>query len=228
MKRLTLIFAALLAAFSCVNENNGQEQAPRAMVLSVTLDGKEVLESFEPGDVSLTPTLKLEFSREIKIDPVSVACLSFTGGDLLADVDPDSPEILVLRPAQALNPSTKYRFGISKGVGFGVDIIEGFSFSFTTAYDTSDKFPQISDDELFDKVQKQTFKYFWDYAHPTSGLARERLGSGDTVAAGGSGFGIMAIIVGVERGWIARTEGAARILQIANFLAAADRFHGAW
>ncbi len=84
-----------------------------------------------------------------------------------------------------------------------------------------------SDSVLLDIVQEATFKYFWDYAHPTSGLARERLGSGDVVTTGGSGFGVMAILVGIERGFITRVQGVGRILTILNFLSTkADRFHG--
>ncbi len=84
-----------------------------------------------------------------------------------------------------------------------------------------------SDSVLLDLVQGATFKYFWDYAHPVSGLARERLNSGETVTTGGSGFGVMALLVGIERGFITREQGAARMLTILNFLSTkADRFHG--
>jgi len=52
-----------------------------------------------------------------------------------------------------------------------------------------DKEETISDEEIMDIVQSQTFKYFWDYAHPTSGMARERSnGDGDIVTTGGTGF----------------------------------------
>ena len=86
-----------------------------------------------------------------------------------------------------------------------------------------------SDSLLLDMVQQATFKYFWDYAHPVSGLARERLGSGETCAIGGSGFGVMAILVGIQRGFISRAQGVARMLTILNFLSTkADRFHGAF
>ncbi len=78
-------------------------------------------------------------------------------------------------------------------------------------------------------VQRATFRYFWDYAHPVSGLARERLGSGETVTIGGSGFGIMALIVGAERGFKSRELVAKRLLKILNFLTTkAQRFHGAF
>ncbi|MGC8864423.1 MAG: glucoamylase family protein [Bacteroidales bacterium] len=87
---------------------------------------------------------------------------------------------------------------------------------------------QLTDEELMDMVQEATFYYFWDHAHPVSGMARERLGSGETVTAGGTGFGIMAILVGIHREFITREEGLARIQKICNFLENADRFHGAW
>ncbi|WP_242918594.1 glucoamylase family protein [Pontibacter liquoris] len=84
------------------------------------------------------------------------------------------------------------------------------------------------DKALLDEVQQATLGYFWEYAHPTSGMARERTGSGDVVTTGGTGFGVQAIIVGVNRGWISRTEAVARLTKLTTFLASADRFHGAW
>lgn len=92
------------------------------------------------------------------------------------------------------------------------------SRDFYTGVDPTPKFPLISDAELLDLVQKQTFKYFWDFGHPVSGLARERNSSGDIVTSGGSGFGVMSIIVGIERGFITRTEGVARWKKIVSFL----------
>ncbi len=84
------------------------------------------------------------------------------------------------------------------------------------------------DRALLDKVQETTFRYFWDYAHPASGMARERTGSGDVVTTGGTGFGIQAIIVGVQRGWITRAQATERLSKLTDFLARADRFHGVW
>ncbi|MGE5499265.1 MAG: glucoamylase family protein, partial [Syntrophothermus sp.] len=87
----------------------------------------------------------------------------------------------------------------------------------------------LSDSALMDMVQRETFKFFWDYAHPVSGLIRDRTGGGDVVTSGGSGFGVMALLVGIERGFITRAQGVVRMLQILNFLSLnADRFHGAF
>lgn len=95
---------------------------------------------------------------------------------------------------------------------------------------------QVTDEELIDLVQKQTFAYFWEYAEPNSGLARERFhpdgyypeNDSHVVTTGGSGFGLMAIVSGMSRGYVTKEEGTKRLNKIANFLANADRFHGAW
>jgi hypothetical protein len=94
---------------------------------------------------------------------------------------------------------------------------------------------ELSDTELMDLVQKNTFKYFWDFAHPVSGLALERSNleaygseASNIVTSGGSGFGVMAIVVGVERNYITRDQAIERLLKITNFLLKADRFHGAF
>lgn len=86
----------------------------------------------------------------------------------------------------------------------------------------------MTDSMFLDMVQEATFRYFWDFGHPVSGLARERNTSLNTVTAGGSGFGIMAIIAGIERGWITRQQGLERLTTITAFLDSADRFHGVW
>ena len=86
----------------------------------------------------------------------------------------------------------------------------------------------FSDEELLDMVERYTFRYFWDYAQPSSGMSRDRNYPVETVTSGGSGFGVMAILVGIERGYITREEGIERILKILNYLETADRFHGVW
>ena len=87
----------------------------------------------------------------------------------------------------------------------------------------------MTDEELLTSIQGATLRFFWEYAHPVSGLARERLGSGDTCTSGGTGFGVMAIVVGVERGFIGRREAAEHLLKIVRFLETkATRYHDAW
>nr|WP_295864829.1 glucoamylase family protein [uncultured Chitinophaga sp.] len=89
----------------------------------------------------------------------------------------------------------------------------------------------LGDSALLDLVQKQTFRYFWDYAHPVSGMARERSNKSfdygdEVVTTGGTGFGIMAIVVATERGWITREAAVERLLKMIDFLRKADAYHG--
>lgn len=94
----------------------------------------------------------------------------------------------------------------------------------------------LSDDALMDTVQRRTFQYFWEGGEPYSGMARERYhidnvypaGGPEVVTSGGSGFGIMAILSGIDRGYVTRQEGFQRMEKIVTFLEKADRFQGAY
>ncbi len=92
----------------------------------------------------------------------------------------------------------------------------------------------IADEDLLNLTQRETFKYFWDFAESNSGCARERYHANDpnhdahTVATGGTGFGLMAILVAIERNFITREQAVERFTKMFNFLENADRFHGAW
>ncbi len=94
---------------------------------------------------------------------------------------------------------------------------------------------KFTDDPLMDRVQQDALKYFWDFAEPNSLMGRERYhedfypqNDANVVTTGGSGFGLMTILVGIERGFIPRNEAVKRLAHIADFLAKADRHHGAW
>ncbi len=106
----------------------------------------------------------------------------------------------------------------------------------TAKTETASQSFEISDDSLLTLVQYQTFNYFWEEAEPVSGMARERFHMDDIypshppeiVTSGGSGFGLMAIIVGIERGFISREDGIERFEKMVNYLENADTFHGVW
>ena len=95
---------------------------------------------------------------------------------------------------------------------------------------------RISDDSLFTLVQYKTFQYFWDGAEPVSGGARERFHSDNIypqndkhiITSGGTGFGVMAILVGIERKFITREQGVEHLEKLTTFLEKADRFKGVW
>lgn len=94
----------------------------------------------------------------------------------------------------------------------------------------------LTDEQLLDSIQYYTFQYFWDGAEPNSGLARERYhvdgvypqNDKHIITTGGGGFGVMAVLVGIERKFITREQGLERFERIVSFLEKADRFHGVW
>jgi hypothetical protein len=95
---------------------------------------------------------------------------------------------------------------------------------------------KLLEDSLLNVIQHQTFDYFWDGAEPVSGMARERIHMDDVypqndqnvITLGGSGFGVIAILVGIERNFITRQQALERFQKIVDYLGNADRFHGAW
>lgn len=89
---------------------------------------------------------------------------------------------------------------------------------------------QLTDDELLDVVEKATIGYFTDFADPATGLAHDQTNDkhGNIVTIGGSGFGMMAVIAGAERGYYSREEGIQRIGKMVESLEKLERFHGAW
>ena len=139
--------------------------------------------------------------------------------------------IVVITPKNALNPLVKYALQVSPELlsKTNTKLNSTIQINLTTTFDNSDKFPIISDSLLLDLVQRQTFKYFWDFGHPVSGMSRERNTSGDLVTSGGTGFGIMAIIVGIERGFITRKQGLDRLNTMTDFLKnTVIKYHGAY
>lgn len=194
--------------------------------------GKDFLISSRLTDIDRNFKAVITFNKPV--DPTSLNTLSVrvVASGFSADVNitlSDSNKTLNLQLSQPLDYLNRYSLNLSKNItGENGETFDGYQREFYTALDTTPKYPLISDAALLDKVEEQTFKYFWDFAHPVSGLARERNTSGETVTIGGSGFGVMAILVGIERNFITRAQGVTRLKKIVDFLAQADRFHGAW
>lgn len=134
---------------------------------------------------------------------------------------------------------------------FLIAITAWHCFAFSTPIPTVGVIKGLSDDQLLEIVQRQTFRFFWDFGHPNSGMARERSNTvkgdyywdylnesygepnlsekafgSEACAVGGTGFGILSMIVAVERGWITREESLDRLIKIANFLTKADSYRG--
>ncbi|MTI22941.1 hypothetical protein E1176_18065 [Fulvivirga sp. RKSG066] len=195
-------------------------------LISANANSQEI-ESSKLQNVPVDLVLEFVFNSEIDLNSFEEA---FTLPRVVSNVSLSSDgKTAIVQSSQPLDNLQKYEASISNQLkGNSGNSFEGYSFEFYTQLDSTFKFPEITDEELLTKIQQQTFKYFWDFGHPVSGLARERNTSGNTVTIGGSGFGVMSILVGIERGFITRQEGVDRLETIVNFLENADRFHGVW
>ncbi len=176
------------------------------------------------------PVIKISFSAPVDLT-TTASNVTSTPVFPFTLVSSNNDSTLLIQPTGTLLPLTRYRINIQTGLRSKQNAVLPAlaEMNFITQLDSADKFPQLEDSVLLDLVQKQTFKYFWDFGHPVSGMTRERNTSGDLVTTGGTGFGIMAIPVAIKRNFITRAEGSSRTLQIVNFLQNnCTDYHGAF
>lgn len=199
---------------------------------STVVDGKAGTNDFT--DVSRQPSIRINFTAGMEktnienrisltdINNTAVPLnITFANNDSAVVVTPSSPVNFLTRYLLKVSPDLVSKANRRLAVPLNIKLL--------TEIDSTYKFPEISDDELLTLTQRQHFKYFWDFGHPISGLARERNTSGDLVTSGGSGFGVLAIITGIHRGFITRQEGRERLQKMVSFLRnTADHFHGAF
>lgn len=225
----------LLAGCSRSSANSSDPEPPPTPVdfsfSYWTVDEKPALTNYY--DVRRLPQIKLKLPA--KIDKASVgAAVSLTkdqGGTIPLNLSYEQNDsILVMQPSQTLDHYTRYYLEVAPSLrsGNGGRLQTPLQLRILTSLDSTDKFPRITDEQLLTRVQQQTFRYFWDFAHPVSGLTRERNTSGDIVTSGGSGFGVMAIVTAIHRNFISRADGLARMQKIVGFLKTAEKVHGAF
>jgi len=200
-------------------------------ITSLKFDGAEKLDATRILDVNQFLNLEITFSKPIAASNLASAIqiVNPSGSLSLQYSISENDKKITITHTDPLIHLSRYQLIVSNMLkGANDETFNQFSNYFYTAVDPTPKFPVISDNELLTLVQQQTFKYFYDFAHPASGMAKERNTTPNTVTSGGSGFGIMALIVGMERGFITRADGLTRMDKILDFLETADRFHGAW
>jgi hypothetical protein len=199
---------------------------------SLRVDGR--FDGFVYNQVQTSPELTFTFSASLSPASVreAIQWRNAAGATVpFSATFRNNDSTVLLKPTGALDHLARYNVTVPTTLQSksGGNLQSGFTLQLYTALDSTDKFPRITDEALLTKVQQQTFRYFWEFAHPVSGLARERNTSGDLVTSGGSGFGIMAIPVAIERGFISREEGLQRLQKIVGFLKdRAVKFHGAF
>ena len=199
------------------------------LITSITLNERDFSTSVPLQDINRENiTIEVHFSDPLDSLNYQSYFTIFPGISPLFLLSDNNQKVTITNPS-ILKDYTHYYFTISEELkSKDGNPFDGFNNSFYTELDSTLKFPLITDDELLTLIQQKTFRYFYDFAHPSCGMARERNSSGDIVTTGGSGFGVMALIVGMERGFITRQEGTARLDKILGFLETCDRFHGAW
>jgi hypothetical protein len=238
INRLFTLFFLSLCIFSC-SDDEGNQKPGTLSITSFKIDGVDKLGATQVKDVSQTAIFEITFSTAIKSEFANANYVDLSGNESLNYTLSTDQKTLTITVTQSLKHLARYLFWVSHEIKGkqGEEMTDQFSRYFYTVLDPTPKFPVLANDEdndndntndLLSVVQKQTFKYFYDFAHPASGMARERNTSGDLVTSGGSGFGIMALIVGMERNFITRQQGIDRMNKIVTFLETADRFHGAW
>ncbi|HEY8396661.1 MAG TPA: Ig-like domain-containing protein, partial [Flavihumibacter sp.] len=218
MKFLHAIWMLSLLLFSCGKSSDDPDEPPnparQIAVSQVLLNGKEWSE--QAFDISVRPTIQIRFNEPLDRSTVEGA-VQFKSVDAgpapaytLSYQQQDS--VLVVNTSADLPYFARYTLSLGNTIrsASGGRFISSVNKTLITSIDSTPKFPQLSDEALLTKIQEQTFKYFWDFGHPVSGLARERNTSGDLVTSGGSGFGIMALLVGIERQFITRAQGFQR------------------
>jgi hypothetical protein len=227
---LTAVCVVLFFSFC-----NKQESPPVATVFSttkITSDGIEVNQKLM--DVNLRPLISIKFSAPIDTnsarEEVSLIDNRSNKVQVIYSFTSKDSNVTII-PLQPLNYFSSYLIHVNGNLlsfNNGTVANPGYS-TLITKLDPSDKFPRITDTQLLDSVQRRTLSYFWDFGHPVSGMARERNSSGDLVTSGGTGFGIMAIITGVNRGFVTRSEARDRLMKMADFLQTkCTRYHGAF
>jgi hypothetical protein len=236
MRNITfnIILILTCALYACKKDTQSQVHSnPPASFTFTGLKVNLVSNGFSYYNLKSSPVVKVSFSAAVNHASVanSVSIKSAAGATATYTTSfEDNDNTLVIIPS-ALQPITRYTLNISTDLKStaNASLLSAVTVQLTTAIDSTNKFPTISDDQLLTLVQQQTFKYFWDFGHPVSGLARERNTSGDVVTTGGSGFGIMAIVAGVNRQFISRADGLTRMQKIVGFLKnTAQKFHGAF
>ncbi len=216
------------------------ESYPGAVYSFTTATGKLKLETITvnsipfPSNVHLREVnrnnvnIQLRFSQPLDTANSRVI-FSLSGNQVVKIFFSADFKSVTINNSTALRGYSRYYFTVMNSLkgknGFSYD---GYYNYFFSSLDSTQKFPTISDDELLTLIQQKTFSYFYDFAHPACGMARERNSSGDVVTTGGSGFGIMALVVGMNRNFITREQGMTRLSKILGFLETCDRFHGAW
>ncbi len=235
-KDCILILIGIFCLFSC--KKNTAPITPPPVIppafneTSLKVNG--ISNGFTYYTVSTSPEIKISFSAPVdqNIEANTLSFKNAAGTAVpIATTYENNDSTIVVKPSAALSFITQYAMSVGTGLKSkeGAPLQSAVNVTIVTSIDSTDKFPLISDSALLTLVQQQTFNYFWDFGHPVSGMARERNSSGDICTTGGTGFGIMSLLVGINRNFISRSDGLNRIQKIVSFYKNnCTAYHGAF
>lgn len=187
---------------------------------------------YNAGDIEMTScvngpgrTFVLTFNQALdRLTAENINNYTMNNGGVIDAVNLNAPgDIVTLTVSNALSD-----------VVYTLDIIGLQNEILNKTFSLQTEVALLTDDELLDLVQRTTFKMYWDYADPISGMAyknvsRDSDSTSGTVTTGSNGFGIMSMIVAAERGFISKDDALSRICTIVDFLSTrATRYKGAW
>jgi hypothetical protein len=223
LQKTLLLIIVVFTVISCTAK-------PESTPLSVrwkSVDGTVVKKSLFSGS-SIQPEIRISFSDPVNKKTVegsvSFVDKTFTKNDIPVAVSitfENRDSTIVIKPVSKLEYLQTYELKITSSLKSFNDgtITTDFVLPVQTGINPSDKRPRISDEALLDTIQKATFHYFWSYASETSGLVPDRnTANRDYCAIGATGFGVMTLPGAIERSFITREQGLARMQKIVWFL----------
>ena len=237
MRTLFVPLGLLILFAACSKSHPATSATPPVVPPSFSFNSLKVngaYNGFTYYSVNLTPVVQIAFTAPVDQSSVAgaISLKGSAGAAIAYSVSyTNNDSTVVIQPSANLQPITQYTISVSTDLLSQAkgNLQSVINVNLTTAIDSTDKFPRITDSALLDLVESQTFQYFWGFGHPVCGMARERNTSGDVVTTGGSGFGIMAMLAAIQRGFITRGQGLGRIDTIVNFITnKATTFHGAF
>lgn len=216
--KLSIVLILYTCALLSCKKKSEDKPAGFFDLTSVTVSGITGMEEFK--NIPTNPEVVLKFSEPVNSTSAKEHINFRKEGNTPINFTLSGSSNELKIAASGLDEFTKYTLTVSNSLTStsGAKLRAPEIITINTSFDTTDKFARIPDEELLTLVQKQTFKYFWEFGHPVSGMARERNTSGDMVTSGGTGFGLMAIITAIHRGFITREAGLERVSLITDFL----------
>src|SRR5690349_2461564 len=174
-----LFLSMIISLISCSKKDDAATPVVAAASFtynSLSVDGK-IFSGSNVIYASIKAPVKISFSEPVQRSSVASNVLfnEASGSSVSYKVTYDNHDsAVVLTPAASLKSLSSYSVIVSSGFQSATAKTLGtaVNINFKTGIDSTDKFPQISDSALLTLVQQQTFKYFWDFGHPVSGLAR--------------------------------------------------------